>query len=51
MIGHWLKARQARKNCFHHDHRTGESWIASRLIDVGARKMFWCIKCNQTWIV
>lgn len=40
---------RARKDCFHHDHRTGESWIKSQIIDPG--KMFWCNQCQQTWFV
>lgn len=46
----WFKAWRRKADCFHHNHRTGESWIANRLIDLGRRKMFWCIKCNKTWI-
>lgn len=41
----------ARRRCFHHDPYTGTSWLESRLIDVGMRKMFWCTACDKTWIV
>lgn len=54
MIGWWRLRRQRkqkRKNCFHHDHRDGSSWIKSRLINNGAGKMFWCGLCGQTWFV
>ena len=47
----WGTARRDRAACFHHDHRTGESWIESRLIEVGRNKIFWCTKCGKTWIV
>lgn len=45
----WLARRRKRRNCFHHDHRTGTSWIKSQLIDYG-RKLFWCTTCERTWI-
>lgn len=47
MFAAWRK----RRNCFHHDHRSGVSWIESRLIDMGSRKMFWCTDCGRTWFV
>lgn len=40
---------QVRKQCFHHDRLSGESWINSALIDMGMRKMFWYDKCGRTW--
>lgn len=45
----WLARRRKRKNCFHHDHSTGVSWIKSQLIETGMGKMFWCARCQQTW--
>lgn len=41
--------RRKRRNCFHHDHVTGKTWIESRLINMGTQKMFWCIECGRTW--
>jgi hypothetical protein len=46
----WAAWRQ-RRNCMHHDDGTGESWIRHELIDVGARKRFWCRKCGRMWFV
>jgi hypothetical protein len=49
----WLLALidgwRAQRHCFHHDHATGESWIRSRLIDAGRRKLFDCGRCGRTW--
>lgn len=44
----WGKWRR-RRECFHHDRLTGQSWIESELIEMGARKMFWCTECGRTW--
>lgn len=51
MIGRWWRRRRKRAWCFHHDDRTGTSWIDSRLIEMGKSKMFWCRECDQTWFV
>jgi hypothetical protein len=45
-----LKTWRKRRACFHHNHRTGESWIKSMLIDMGSRKLFWCDECGRTWM-
>lgn len=37
-----------RRACFHHDWRSGESWIKSQIIDQG-RKLFWCHRCGRRW--
>jgi hypothetical protein len=50
MYGMWQRWRQ-RRACFHHDHRTGESWIKSHLVDLGRRKLFRCTSCAKVWIV
>jgi hypothetical protein len=53
MIRRWWKRRREQRDCFHHDRRyeqTG-SWVESMLIDLGRRKMFWCTRCDKTWIV
>lgn len=47
----WWKAIKKRKDCFHHDHKTGQSWIKSQLINIGTGKMFWCAVCGRTWFV
>lgn len=45
-----VTAWRKRRRCFHHNWRTEDSWIKSRLIDLGMRKMFWCGHCGKTWI-
>jgi hypothetical protein len=40
---------QTRRNCFHHDRRTGTSWVDERLIETGMRKMFYCRTCRKIW--
>jgi hypothetical protein len=56
LLRKWLR----RKGCFHHalptvdgngDRIAAQSYIKSRLIDTGMRKMFWCNDCGRTWIV
>lgn len=47
----WWRRWLIRRRCFHHDHRAEVSWIQSRLIDLGRRKMFWCTRCERTWFV
>lgn len=49
MIGRWWRRRRKRAHCFHHDHRGGDSWLNSRLIETGMAKMFWCRNCGRTW--
>lgn len=34
--------------CWHHNVRTGESWVKSQLIDTGMRKIWWCDRCDHT---
>jgi len=41
--------RKKQYDCMHHDLSTKDSWIKSALIDLGARKMFWCKRCGQVW--
>lgn len=38
-----------RADCWHHDRLTGTSWIKGQIIDPG--KMFWCTRCQKTWMV
>lgn len=45
----WLTRWRIRRQCFHHDHTAGESWISSQLIDGGMRKHFWCTRCDHSW--
>lgn len=46
MIRRWL----ARRRCFHHDVRTGKSWIGRGTIIDGGRKLYRCNHCERTWI-
>lgn len=49
MIKAWRDWRK-RAKCFHHDHKTGKSYMRERLEDMGRRKLFWCEDCYKTWI-
>jgi hypothetical protein len=53
MIRRWWRARQRRRQCWHHDRHTGTSWIDDQLINTGMGKMFWCSErlggCGRTW--
>lgn len=41
-----------RRDCFHHDNRTGNSWIGRGvLIDLGRRKLYRCDHCDKVWII
>ncbi len=46
----WGRRRQ-RARCWHHDRRTGQSWVDEQLINTGARKMMWCRRCSKTEFV
>lgn len=56
-LGWWARRRRQRE-CWHHGFHsvTGdvESWIASKLIEMGRAKMFWCEEdlggCGKVWI-
>lgn len=45
--GRWKR----RRDCFHHDPVAKVSFIRNQLINTGAGKMSWCIRCQRTWIV
>ena len=45
----WRAARQLRRECFHHDRRTGVSWVEGFLVDLGRSKHFQCTNCGQYW--
>lgn len=45
----WWRRRRRQRGCFHHNPRTGETFIDSALIDTGMRKMWWCKACDQCW--
>ncbi len=47
MIG--LAKWRKRRACFHHDRRTGASWIAFQLVHFGSAKHFWCTRCGRYW--
>lgn len=49
MIGWWRRWR-ARRDCFHHDHRTGTSWIQTIGIIDGGRKAYRCTGCDKVFI-
>lgn len=46
-----LRTWRKRRACFHHDPVKAVTWIASELIDLGARKRFWCTHCGRMWFV
>lgn len=46
----WLSRWHKRRDCFHHNHRAGQSWVTGTLIDLGARKLWRCGHCGRTWI-
>jgi hypothetical protein len=45
-----LRRWRARRECFHHNCATGESFITGRLVDLGRRKLFTCRECGRRWI-
>lgn len=50
-LGLTIANRLPRARCWHHDDRTGTSWVGSYLIDLGRRKLFHCAKCKHVIIV
>lgn len=48
-IHDWWLQRRERRNCFHHDINTGQSWIKNEIIDY--RKLYWCTKCTARWVI
>lgn len=46
MIARWRKRRQ----CFHHDHIMGTSWVTGHLIDLGRNKLWRCSHCGRIWL-
>lgn len=42
----WWRRRRAQKTCFHHDWRTGESWIRVECHLDGGRRAFVCLRCD-----
>lgn len=41
--------RWVMATCFHHDRKTGESYITDTLIDLGRDKVFKCRECSESW--
>jgi hypothetical protein len=41
-LGRWRATR-------HCDHQPELICQRSRLVDLGRRKMFWCLRCQRTW--
>lgn len=46
MIRRWRE----RRRCFHHDHRTGQSWIGRGSI-IDYRKLYTCDSCGKVWVI
>jgi hypothetical protein len=46
MIRRWRQ----RRNCFHHDNITGDSWIGRGVI-IDWRKLYRCSHCRKVWIM
>lgn len=36
--------------CWHHDRKTGTSWIHDHLVDFGRDKIFICSHCKEIWL-
>jgi len=51
LVGQWWRHWRRQRDCFHHDRRTGTTWIQGDLIDLGMRKLFTCQCCHQRWVV
>jgi hypothetical protein len=45
----WQRWRD-RRRCFHHDHRTGTSWVGPGTI-MDYRKLYECKRCGKIWII
>lgn len=45
-----LLVQNKQRNCFHHEPRSRETYIASTLVDLGRKKLWWCTECKQRWI-
>lgn len=50
-VGFTYANTRPRMGCWHHNDRTGESWVGSYLIDLGRRKVFRCSKCEHRIVV
>jgi hypothetical protein len=37
--------------CWHHDYKTGITYISSSLVDAGRNKIFWCTRCQKSWML
>ena len=46
LLANWRQ----RRNCWHHDHTTGQSWITGHIIDAGRAKLWRCSNCDRTWV-
>lgn len=49
MVKRWLERRRDRRNCFHHNLKTRESWIRQSIIDY--RKFYVCTHCERGWVI
>lgn len=46
----WWRAWRKRRQCFHHDHTTGESWVGRGSI-IDYRKLYLCDRCGRIWVI
>lgn len=47
----WPSERYQRQMCWHHEMRSGESWIRQELVGLGQTKRFWCYVCGEVWML
>lgn len=40
---------RARRSCFHHNTRNGQSFIRDQIIDW--RKRYHCTNCGKVWVI
>jgi ribosomal protein L37AE/L43A len=48
-VGQNIRRQIQQRGCVHHGRNTGETWLKSELVDSGARKIWTCTGCGQTW--
>lgn len=49
MIG-WWRRRKRQWDCFHHDHRTGLSWLRVTAVWEEGVKVHLCSRCDRMFI-
>lgn len=45
-----LRRWRERRRCFHHNHRTGESWIGNGSV-MDYLKYYECSRCGKGWLI